>query len=148
MKIVIIVFLVSTLTFLSTAQIEELDTTKTTYIPFIDQLENNDSYTIKLDSYDCFHHKKYKLSVKRKKEKYYIRYHLSSIELDIEARKYIHDFEVSLSMYETHEEQIIPSDFYIISTKGRTVRVNIERGSDDFYYLMDNLKLIESKGYE
>lgn len=147
MKIVITLFIVSVISFLSNGKTEEKDTTKATYIPFIDQLKKNDSYTIKLDSWGCFHHKVYKLKVKRKKDKYYVRYHFSRIELDVEGRRYLHDFEVVLSKFETNEPQVMPSDFYTISTKGRTMTA-CPYWSEDFYYLMDKLTLIESKRYE
>lgn len=113
-----------------------------TYVPFISQLKNGESYSIQIQSQGCFHSSDETITIKRKADKYFIKYGVIENELtDIDIQT-IKEFEVELNYMNSGGCTTV--DNYRLKFKDKEVRIS--DGScawNGGRYLKKKLKLTE-----
>lgn len=98
-----------------------MDYSKETYKSLIDQLKNNESYTINLLSRGCFHSVEEVVTINRKKDIYTIQWDLTFKSLNKKDIEAIRHFEIELNYQE--DKGCTTEDIYTLNYKGNTKKI-------------------------
>ncbi|MDP5170497.1 MAG: hypothetical protein NWR72_09635 [Bacteroidia bacterium] len=119
-----------------------LDHESDLYQPFIDRLENGESYSIQVSSQGCFHSSNETITIKRKSDKFYLTFQGKDRLLDNKEIRAIRYFEIELNYMESYG--CTTTDTYVLKYKSKEVKIS--DGSCDWngdYYLKKELNLTE-----
>ena len=110
-----------------------LDYNDELYNPFIDQLGDSDSYTIKYVTKGCFHHNEYSMTVERKDHDYYVTYKAEKKRLSGKQVDMLRHFEAELYHIEHYDKGIRStlSENYSILYKDK--ELNITDHNNEWY---------------
>jgi hypothetical protein len=114
------------------------------YKPFIDQLENGESYSIQISSQGCFHYSKENYLIKRIENDFYLTFDKKETCLNESNIKAIRHFEIELNYMQSFG--CSTTDHYTVQYKNK--KVVISDGSCAWkgdYYLKKDLNLITEK---
>lgn len=120
-----------------------LDHESDPYQPFIDRLENRESYSIQISSQGCFHSSIETITIKRKANNYYLTFQGKEKRLDSSEIKAIAHFEIELNYMGSFG--CTTTDTYVLKYKSQEIRISDGSCSwNGDYYLKQRLNLVEN----
>ncbi len=105
--------------FLIVSQTSASGQTNAPALPFIDQLQNNESYTIEIFSSGCFHQSSQKLLIQRKKDVYTATKNKKVVTLSENAIAELRVFEAELT--KTRNNHCTSTDIYKVKYKNQVL---------------------------
>lgn len=118
----------------TTLCINSIDYSKESYLPFIDRLQNGETYTVRISSWGCHIDKKDTITITKECDKYFARYGDTTKELNDGEVKIIRQFEIGLQYME--EGGCTHIDTYVLMYGDK--KIEIVDGNCDWrgkYYL-------------